>query len=258
MISGALIAESFDGTKLDANVWSRPNWMAQNDPYIAVGVENGRLLISGISHPEAGKHNPFVGVISKYFRETDVVLVARVRVQSSFEKAGKVQHMVHLCTGDWPDFFSEVIFGKIAAGPPRWYAAYMGTLWEYSGFAEYLEPTQPARGDEALNWHTVVIEHDGNTGETHNYLIKDRDRVPVGPAHTLHFNHTHVELKVDATVTDVAIRMEVDDVRLYLNPAHNPATIVLSSRIVQNEPEFPIKNQKIRILDESSSQLLGE
>jgi len=25
--------------------------MVQNDPYISVGVENGRLLISGLSHP---------------------------------------------------------------------------------------------------------------------------------------------------------------------------------------------------------------
>jgi hypothetical protein len=166
--------------------------------------------------------------------------------------------MVHLCTGDWPDFFTEVIFGKIAAGPARWYTAYMGKLWEYSGFSEYLEPAQPAIGDESLNWHTVVLEHDGVSGETHNYLIKDHDRVAVGPAHTLRFNHTHVELKVDVTVTGVPVHMEVDDVRLYLNPAHYPATIVLSTRFNQNQPEMPIKNQSIRVREAGSSRLLGE
>src|SRR5437867_3029332 len=39
MLSGALLADSFDGTHLNANLWWRPNWMVQNDPYISVGVE---------------------------------------------------------------------------------------------------------------------------------------------------------------------------------------------------------------------------
>jgi hypothetical protein len=257
MLSGALIADSFDGTQLDANVWSRPNWMTQHNSYIAVGVENGRLLISGVSHP-AGKDHQYVGVISRYFRETDVVLAARIRSRSSFEKEGRIQHMVHLCTGDWPDFFTEIIFGRISTGPARWYTAYLGKIWEYSGFTEYIEPTRPATGDESLKWHTVVLEHDGTTGQTQNYLIVDREWVPVGPAHKLQFNHSHVELKVDVNVTDAAIQMEVDDVRLYLNPVHNPATIVLSSRVVQNRPELPIENRKIRILEEGSTRLLGE
>jgi hypothetical protein len=50
----------------------------------------------------------------------------------------------------------------------------------------------------------------------------------------------------------------VDDVRLYLNPAHNPTTIVVSSRVIQNRSEFPIENLKVRILEGDSRRLLGE
>jgi hypothetical protein len=258
IISGALISDDFNDRQLDATVWSRPNWMVEHNPYIAVGVENGRLLISGNSHPE-GKDHQYVGVISRYFRETDVVLVARIRAQSSFEKEGRIQHMVHLCSGDWPDFFTEIIFGRISNGPPQWFSAYVGKLWEYSGFTEYLQPARPATGDESTNWHTVALVHDGITGETQDYLVRDRDWAPVGPEHNLHFNHTHVELKVDVSVVNSRVQMEVDDVRLYLNPAHNPATIVLSSRIInENHPELPIKNQKIRIFEDGSTRLLGE
>ena len=257
MLSGALLADSFDGTHLNANLWWRPNWMVQNDPYISVGVENGRLLISGLSHP-AGTDHQYVGVISKYFRETDVVLVARIRVQSSFEKDGRIQHMVHLCSGDWPDFFTEIIFGRISTGPPRWFAAYVDKIWEHSGYTQYLEPTHAATNAEAQEWHTVVLKHDGLTGETQNYLILDHEWIPIGPPHTLRFNHTHVELKVDVSAVGTSVQMEADDVRLYLNPAHNPVTIVVSSRVVRNRPELPIGNQNVRIVEESAPRLLGE
>jgi hypothetical protein len=257
VVSGALVADSFDGTQLDMSVWARPNWMAQHDPYIAVGVSNGRLLISGTSHP-AGKDHQYVGVISKYFRETDVVLAARIRAQSSYEKQGRVQHMVHLCTGDWPDFFTEVTFGRISGGPPRWYAGYMGKVWDYEGYADYIEPTHPATGKETEDWHTVVLQHDGITGKTQNYLIVGSEWVPIGPLHTLHFNHSHVELKVDVNVTGVQVQMEVDDVRLYMNPAHHPATVVFSSRVAHDRPELAISNQRVRILEEGSGRQLGE
>jgi len=257
MVSGALLADGFDGTQLDTNVWARPNWMTEHDPYIAVGVSNGRLLISGISHP-AGKDHQYVGIISKYFRETDVVLVARIRAQSSFESDGRLQHMVHLCTGDWPDFFTEIIFGRISSGPPRWYAGYLGKVWDYEGYADYIEPTHTATGKEAVEWHTVVLQHDGTTGKTQNYLIVGADWVPIGPPHTLRFNHAHVELKVDVNVAGARVQMEVDDVRLYLNPAHHPATIVFSSRVVHDRPELAISNQRVRILEDGSGRLLGE
>jgi hypothetical protein len=257
VVSGALIADSFDGTQIDSSVWARPDWLAQHDPYIAVGVSNGRLLISGISHP-AGKDHQYVGILSKYFRETDVVLVARMRAQSSYEKEGRVQHMIHLCSGDWPDFFTEVTFGRISGGPPRWYAGYMGKVFDYEGYADYLEPTHAATGKEAEDWHTVVLQHDGITGRTQDYLIVGNDWVPIGPPHTLHFNHAHVELKVDVNVTGVQVQMEVNDVRLYMNPAHHPAIIVFSSRISHDRPELAISNQRVRILEEGSGKLLGE
>jgi len=257
VVTGALLADGFDGTQLDTSVWARPNWMTEHDPYMGVGVSNGRLLISGISHP-AGKDHQYVGVISKYFRETDVVLIARIRAQSSFEKDGRLQHMVHLCTGDWPDFFTEVIFGKISGGPPRWYAGYMGKVSDYEGYADYIEPTYPATGKEGEDWHTVLLQHDGVTGKTQNYLIVGSDWVPLGPQHLLHFNHAHVELKVDVNVTGVHVQMEVDDVRLYVNPAHHPAIIVFSSRVAHDRPELAIGNQRVRILEESSGRLLGE
>jgi hypothetical protein len=95
-------------------------------------------------------------VISKYFRETYVVLATRTRIQSPFEKPGRIQYPIHLCTGDWPDFFNEIVFGRITSGPPRWFAAYLDRIWVYSGFKESFEPTLPAAGTEGTEWHTVV------------------------------------------------------------------------------------------------------
>jgi len=146
MLQGALLADSFDGPRLNSELWHRPNWLRHN-PDISVGIEDKCLQISGISRP-AGKDHQYAGVLSSYFRETDVVLVSRMKVGSSFEGGGRIQHHVHLCSGDWPDFFTETIFGNILSGPPRWFCAYVDKLWEYSGYSEYLEPSLggPSRG----------------------------------------------------------------------------------------------------------------
>src|SRR6266513_1001437 len=117
------------------------------------------------------KATPFqyVGLISSNFRETDVVLAARMRVRSAFDKDGRIQHFVHLCSGDWPDFFPE-----------------------------------------------VVIDHDGETGETRDYLEIDGTRRLVGPVVRIPFHHTHVELKVDVNASEAQVAMDVGDIRLYL------------------------------------------
>jgi len=256
MLSGALLADSFDGPELDTRIWHRPGWM-RNDPHLSVEVEQGRLYISGISGP-VRKHHHYVGVLSNYFRETDVVLVARVRVLSSFEKPGRIQHHIHLCSGDWPDFFTEIIFGKIEAGPPRWFSAYLDKLWEYSGYAELINPTLPATGKEGSEWHEVAITHRQGTNETQNYLVRADGWKPIGPPHKLQMNHSHVELKVDVEVPDIRVRFDVDDVRLYLHPAQNPATIVVSSRIANSRPETPLSKLKVRLLEDTSKELLGE
>jgi hypothetical protein len=165
MLSGALLKDSFDGPQLDASLWSRPLWLVENHKTIGVTIENGHLVISGSSQPER-QHHQYAGIISKYFRDTDVVLAAEVQIQSLFESKGRIQHMVHLCSGDYPDFFTEIIFGKIAATEaPRWHSAYLARVWEYSGYGEYVDPTRAATGSEATQWHTVVLTHDGTTSE---------------------------------------------------------------------------------------------
>ena len=258
MLSGALLKDGFDGPDLDATLWSRPPWLVENHKTIGVKIESGHLVISGPSHPEKQSHQ-YAGVISKYFRDTDVVLAAEMQVQSPFEGKGRIQHMIHLCSGDYPDFFTEIIFGKIVADePPRWHTAYLGKVWEYSGFREYLDPIRPATGLEAAQWHTVVLTHDGVTSKTGNYLIVDGNWIPIGPPHTVRFNHTHVELKVDVNVPDVPVRMAVDNVRLYPNPAHNPVTIVVYTGVSGNKPKSPIHNQKVQIFEAGRPRLLGE
>jgi hypothetical protein len=255
MLQGALLADSFDGPQLNSELWHRPNWMRHN-PDISVGTEDGCLRISGISRP-AGKDHQYAGVLSSYFRETDAVLVSRMRVGSSFEGGGRIQHHVHLCSGDWPDFFTEIVFGKIQGGLPRWFCAYVDRLWEYSGYSEYLEPSLPATGREATEWHQVMILHDGETHETSNYLVLNGERKPIGPPHKLRMNHTHVELKVDTNVSGIEVDMEVDDVRLYPNPSRYPVTIVVSSRIVNGKLEVPIHNLGVRIVEAASGKPLG-
>src|SRR5512132_3147483 len=103
MLSGALLKDSFDGPQLDATLWSRPSWLVENHKTIGAKVENGHLVIAGPSHPEK-QHHQYAGVISKYFRDTDVVLAAEVQAQPPFERKARIQHMVHLCSGDYPDF----------------------------------------------------------------------------------------------------------------------------------------------------------
>src|SRR5262245_13287434 len=197
MLSGALLKDSFDRPQLDTNLWSRPQWLVENHETIGVKIEDGHLLISGLSRPKGGSHQ-YAGLLSKYFRDTDVVLAAEVQVQSPFEGSGRIQHMVHLCSGDYPDFFTEIIFGKIADNDtPRWYSAYVARIWEYSGFTTYLDPALPATETENARWHTVVLTHDGTTSKAQNYLVVDGKWRPVGPEHIVRFNHTHVELKVD-------------------------------------------------------------
>jgi len=258
MLSGALLADGFDGPQLDATLWSRPSWLVDNHKTIGVKIESGHLVISGLSHPAGGSHQ-YAGVISKYFRDTDVVLAAEMQAQSPFNGEGRIQHMVHLCSGDYPDFFTEIIFGRIAAvEPPRWHTAYLAKVCEYSGHGAYLEPTRPATGSEASQWHTVVLTHDGPASKTQNYLVVNEQWVPIGPSHSVRFNHTHIELKVDVNIPDIPVQMAVDNVRLYLNPAHNPVTIVVSSGVSGNRPTLPIHNQKVQIFEENSKRLLGE
>jgi hypothetical protein len=258
MLSGALLKDNFDGPQLDTNLWSRPGWLVENHKTIAVKIENGHLAISGPSHPAARNHQ-YAGVISKYFRDTDVVLVAEMQVQSPFAGKGRIQHMVHLCSGDYPDFFTEIIFGKIVADePPRWHTAYLARVWEYSGFREYLEPTHPASTNEAARWSTVVLTHDGTTSKTQNYLVSDERWTPIGPSHSVRFNHTHIELKVDVNIPDVPVQMAVDNVRLYPNPAHHPVTIVVYTGVSANKPKLPIHDLKVQISEAGSMRLLGE
>ncbi len=258
MLSGALLKDGFDGPGLDAALWSRPSWLVENHKTLGVKVENGHLVISGRSQPEK-QHHQYAGVLSRYFRETDVVLAAEVQVQSPFEGKGRIQHMVHLCSGDYPDFFTEIIFGKLAADDaPRWHAAYLAKVWEYSGYAEYLDPIQRATGSEASQWHTVVLTHDGTTSKTQDYLVFERKWLPIGPPHSVRFNHSHIELKVDVNVPNVPIQMAVDNVRLYPNPACNPVTIVVYTGVSGGKPKAPVHDQKVQIVEEGSARVLGE
>jgi hypothetical protein len=147
IISGAILAEGFDQPELDSRVWHRPDWLVRHNPYISVAPEHGELHLSGISRP-AGTAHQYVGIISSNFRETDVVLAANMRVRSAFEREGRIQHFIHLCTGDWPDFFSEVVFGRIRSGPPVWAAGNVRRIWQYDGHDDYLPPVVPASGKE--------------------------------------------------------------------------------------------------------------
>ena len=259
MLSGALVADGFDGPGLDTQTWHRPDWLVKNDRNLSVGIQKGYLRIAGVSRPTGGDHQ-YAGVQSTYFRETDVVLSAHIRVATSFDKPGRIRHLVHLCTGDWPDFFTEIDFGKLDTGPPRWHSAYVDRIWEYSGYKKYVDPTLPATAKEATDWHQVVIVHDGTTHAAQNYLIQTGVWKPVGPAHTIKMNHSHVELKVDVGVPDVRVEVDFDDVRLYLSPSRHPVTIVVDGPLnrTRTAPAYPIEKLKVRLLEADSKQVLGE
>jgi hypothetical protein len=257
VISGAVLADRFDQPEIDRTIWHRPNWLEQHNPYISVEPEHGWLHLAGISRA-SGENFQYVGLVSNNFRETDVVLAARIRVRSAFEKEGRIQHIVHLCSGDWPDFFTEVVFGKIRSGPPVWSSGYINRVFDFEGYSEYLQPVVPAAGREASEWHEVVIDHDGVTGETRDYVVIDGFRRPVGPVVRIRFHHTHVELKADVNAAEVQVGMEVGDVRLYLRPEHHPAIIVVNSQIVSGHSEPPIEGLRVRLVAPALGRTLGE
>jgi hypothetical protein len=257
IITGAILAEGFDQPELDSRVWHRPDWLVRHNPYIGVAPEHGQLHLSGISRPSGAAHQ-YVGILSSNYRETDVVLAANMRVASAFDREGRIQHFVHLCTGDWPDFFSEVVFGRIRDGPPVWAAGNVHRVFQYDGHDEYLQPIVAASGKEHSDWHQVVIDHDGDTGETTNYVTIDGQLRQVGPTVRIPFNHTHVELKVDVNIPDARIRMDVDNVRLYVRPARHPVDIIVSSPIVRGTSVPPIEGLRVRLTLASSGRLLGE
>lgn len=257
VISGAVLADRFDQQEIDRRIWHRPDWLEQHNPYIAVEPEHGSLHLSGVSHP-SGENFQYVGIISSNFRETDVVLAARMRVRSGFEKEGRIQHIIHLCSGDWPDFFTEVVFGKIRRGPPVWSSGYVNRVFDFQGHTEYLQPVVPATGREGSDWHEVVIDHDGITGETHDFVVIDGARRPVGPVVRIPFHHTHLELKVDVNAAEAPIAMEVGNVRLYLRPERHPTTIVVNSQIVGDHSEPPIEGLRVRLVATSLGRGLGE
>ena len=57
MLSRALLKDSFDRPQLDTNLWSRPQWLVENHKTIDVKIEDGHLLISGLSRPKGGSHS---------------------------------------------------------------------------------------------------------------------------------------------------------------------------------------------------------
>ncbi len=257
VISGAVLADHFDQQEVDRRIWHRPDWLEQHNPYIAVEPEHGWLHLSGMSRA-SGESFQYVGLISNNFRETDVVLAARMRVRSAFEKEGRIQHIIHLCSGDWPDFFTEVVFGKISGGSPVWSSGYINRVFDFQGHSEYLQPFVPATGREASEWHEVVIDHDGLTGETRDYVVIDGSRRPVGPVVRIPFHHTHVELKVDVNAAEAQVAMEVSDVRMYMRPERHPAIIVVNSPIVSGHSEPPIDGLRVRVVASSSGRIVGE
>lgn len=257
VISGAVLADRFDQQEIDRGIWHRPDWLEQHNPYIAVEPEHGWLHLSGVSRP-SGKDFQYDGLISSNFRETDVVLAARMRVQSAFKEEGRIQHIIHLCSGDWPDFFTEVAFGKIKNGPPVWSMGYINRVFDFQGHAEYIQPIVASTGREASEWHEVVIDHDGVTGETRDYVVIDSQRRPVGPVVRIPFHHTHVELKVDVNVAGTPVAMEVGYVRLYMRPERHPVIIVVNSQIVSGHSEPPIDGLRTRLVAPALSRTLGE
>ena len=257
VISGAVLADRFDQQEVDRRIWHRPDWLEQHNPYIAVEPEHGWLHLSGVSRA-AGESFQYVGLISSNFRETDVILAARMRVRSAFENEGRIQHIVHLCSGDWPDFFTEVVFGKIRSGPPVWSSGYVNRVFDFQGHSEYIQPVVQATGREASEWHEILIDHDGVTGETRDYVVIEGSRRPLGPVVRIPFHHTHVELKVDVNAAEAQVAMEVGDVRLYLRPERHPAIIVVNSQIVNGHSEPPIEGLRVRLVATGSGRTVGE
>lgn len=139
-----------------------------------------------------------------------------------------------------------------------WSSGYINHVFDFQGYSEYIQPVVPATGREASEWHEVIIDHDGVTGETRDYVVIDGSRRPVGPVVRIPFHHTHVELKVDVNASEAQVAMEVGDVRLYLRPERHPAIIVVNSSIVNGHSEPPIDGLRVRLVATGSGRTVGE
>ena len=106
--------------------------------------------------------------------------------------------------------------------------------------------------------YDVLIDHDGVTGETRDYVVIDGSRRPVGPVVDIPFHHTHVELKVDVNASEAPVSMEVGDVRLYLRPERHPAIIVVNSQILNGHSEPPIDGLRVRLVASPSGRTVGQ
>ena len=83
MLSGALLADGFDGPQLDATLWSRPSWLVDNHKTIGVKIESGHLVISGPSHPAGGESS---------VRGRHLEILSRYRRGAGSRGAGPVTH----------------------------------------------------------------------------------------------------------------------------------------------------------------------
>jgi hypothetical protein len=116
-----------------------------------------------------------------------------------------------------------------------------------------------ATGKEASEWHQVLIVHDGTTGASQGYLVEGGAWRPVGPAHRIAMNHSHLELKVDVSVPGVRVTVDFDDVRLHPSPERHPVTVVVDSPLNEkrDRPAYAIERLEVKLVEPESQAILG-
>lgn len=262
-VSGALIAEDFDGPALDMDLWR----IWQEDVGLAVEQKQGNLVISGRTGKvrEISKFPPkrFTGLVSKArFFPPDAVLVAKMKVPGGIKSSsGLERYMVHYC-GATPDYFTEVIFGRDLHGWSGW-SFIARSLYAYYEFGDvtqapedYLPELVGERNPD--DWQLVKIDYDSSTQTSRGYLWAPSAVAwhRIGKPQHLFLSSVQVELKVNIPQDDLNVEVRFDDCRLYRKPETTPVRILVYKQ--PQPPGFVFPGVSVRLYEANGRTLIGK
>jgi hypothetical protein len=245
-VSGALLADDFNGQNLDTATWR----VWQQDAGLSVEQKNGELVVSGRTgkphgiSPEA-RHR-FTGIVSKRrYLPSAAVLLAKFRVPGGLKAAaGLERYMVHFCA-HVPDYYTEMIFGREPDGRRGWF---------YSSASPYGYRSSTAGQWNPDEYQLVRIEHDSARQVSRAYVRAGGAWRPAGEPQKLFISAVQVELKLNIPQDGLAVEARFDDCRLYPSPQAAPVRILVYK---VPTPGFVFPSVSVRLLREDGQTVIG-
>lgn len=206
LVDGALLSDDFqdDLDRRRWRIWSQAEG-------VTVRCGGGQLEVSGRVKPGPRLAQGFTGVVSKTFRELDVVLRAQMAfLRHPWDAAEPWVGMVHLCATS-PDSYTEACYGKFEGERPEWHVNdRSGQLYSDrrgSGFAGKLG-----------EWGDVRIAYDAATRTSGTALRLGGPDAPwrdFARSKPMPFHSVKIELKTQVGVVDGEVAFAFKNCRLF-------------------------------------------